>query len=203
MARVMPAFVGMHSIRTLATLGQSVWLDFLNREMLRTGELERLIREDGLAGMTSNPTIFEESIAKGSDYDDLIAAAGVDELDALVLERIMVRDIRDACDAFRDAWEASGGRDGLVSVEVAPGLAYDTLGSIDAARRLWADIGRPNLMVKIPGTREGLLAIERCLTDGLNINITLLFSVERYEQVAGAYVRALETRRSAGLPIDR
>ncbi|HEY1957326.1 MAG TPA: transaldolase [Polyangiaceae bacterium] len=193
----------MHPIRTLATLGQSVWLDFLNRAMLRSGELERLIRDDAIAGMTSNPTIFEESIAKGTDYDDLIGGAGVEELDAMVLERIMVRDIRDACDAFRAAWEASGGRDGLVSVEVAPGLAYDTLGSIDAARRLWAEIARPNLMVKIPATREGLLAIERCLTDGININITLLFSLERYEQVAAAYVRALETRRCGGLPIDR
>src|SRR5690242_18598884 len=163
----MPVFSIMHPIRTLSTLGQSVWLDFLNRALVRSGELERLIREDAITGMTSNPTIFEESIAKSTDYDDLIAAAGPHELDAMVLERIMVRDIQDACDAFRAVWDATDGRDGLVSVEVAPSLAYDTLGSIDAARRLWAEIARPNLMVKIPATREGLLAIERCLIDGM------------------------------------
>ncbi len=161
------------------------------------------MRDDGVRGLTSNPTIFEKSIAGTSDYDELIRRADPREPDAAVLERLVVRDIRDACDAFRSVYDASDGADGFASVEVPPNLAYDAVGSIDAARRLWSEIARPNVMVKIPGTREGLLAIERCLTDGLNVNVTLLFSVERYEQVANAYLRALEARRAAGLAIDR
>ena len=193
----------MHKVHQLTALGQSVWLDFLNHAMLASGELDRLVHDDGVRGQTSNPTIFAKAIAGTNDYDELLAAAGLDEPDPVVLERLMTRDIALACDAFRSCYETTGGRDGFVSVEVPPAVAYDTLGSIDAARRLWSEVARPNVMVKIPGTREGLLAIERCLADGLNINITLLFSVERYEQVANAYLRALEARKSAGKPIDR
>jgi transaldolase len=192
----------MHSVHELTALGQSVWLDYLDHAILASGELEHWIRVDGLRGLTSNPTIFDKAIASSTDYDDFLAAAG-DAPDSEVFERLCVRDVTRACDAFRHVWEETDGGDGFVSVEVAPNLAYDTLASIEAARRLWSEIARPNLMVKIPATREGLLAIERCLADGLNVNVTLLFSVQRYEHVAQAYLRALEARKSAGMPIGR
>jgi transaldolase len=192
----------MHPVQKLTTLGQSVWLDFLDHELIASGELDRLIHVDGLRGLTSNPTIFAKAVASSNAYDDLLAAAPPGESDASVFERLCVRDVTAACDAFRPVHVATGGADGFVSIEVAPNLAYDTLGSIDAARRLWSEVARPNVMIKIPGTREGLLAIERCLADGLNVNVTLLFSVERYERVADAFFRALEARKSAGLPID-
>ncbi|MGH7517447.1 MAG: transaldolase [Gemmatimonadales bacterium] len=187
----------------LLALGQSIWLDYLRRGMLRSGELTKLIA-NGLRGMTSNPTIFEQAIAGSTDYDDAFAGvAGSSRSDADIFESVAVEDVRDAADLFRPVYERSNGGDGFVSLEVSPGLARDTAGTIAEAERLWQAVGRPNVMIKIPGTEEGWPAIERCLTNGININITLLFSVEHYRKVAEAYLAALEARVSKGEPIDR
>jgi transaldolase len=193
----------MHPIRRLAELGQSVWLDFLDHRLIASGELRHLIEEEGLRGLTSNPTIFQKSMAASSDYDGLIRSGPSTESDAAVFERAEVHEVALACDEFRRLYDESGGADGFVSIEVSPHLAYDTAGSIAEARRLWSEVARPNLMVKIPGTREGLLAIEQCLSEGINVNITLLFSVERYLEVAEIYLRVLEARIAEGKPVDR
>ncbi len=187
----------------LLELGQSVWLDYLRRGMLRSGELAGLIAS-GLRGMTSNPSIFEQAIGGSTDYDDALArVAGSNRSDADVFESIAVEDVRDAADLFRPVYDHSNGADGFVSIEVSPGLARDTAGTIAEAERLWQAVGRPNVMIKIPGTKEGWPAIERCLTNGININITLLFSVEHYRKVAEAYLAALEARVSKGEPVNR
>jgi transaldolase len=192
----------MQPIRKLRQLGQSVWLDFIDRPLILSGKLDRLI-EDGLAGMTSNPTIFHKAITKGDGYEALIAQAPPSESDSSVFERIQVRDVADACDRFRSLWDSSSGTDGFVSIEVEPDAANDTARSIEAARRLWRAVARPNLMVKIPGTREGIPAIETCLAEGININITLLFSTARYDEVSNAYLAALERRFARNERIDR
>jgi transaldolase/transaldolase/glucose-6-phosphate isomerase len=190
-------------MQELLDVGQSVWLDYLSRGMTRSGELGALI-DKGLRGMTSNPTIFEHAIGSSSDYDaDLSELAASTKSDAEVFETLAVQDVREATDAFRPVYDATKGGDGFVSLEVSPKLARDTEGSIAEARRLWKAVDRPNVMIKIPGTREGWPAIERCLRDGININITLLFSLEHYEAVANAYLNALEARAAAGQPIDR
>jgi transaldolase len=188
----------------LGTLGQSPWYDFITRELIATGELRALISEDGLLGMTSNPTIFEKAIAGSADYDDDIRRLGAEGHSAEeVFEALAISDVRAACDAFQAVYEAAAGADGLVSLEVSPTLARDERATEDAARRLWAAVGRPNLMIKIPGTAEGLGAIERCIADGINVNVTLLFSVARHGAVMEAYLRGLERRASAGQPVDR
>src|SRR5438034_6997187 len=190
-------------VQALLDLGQSVWLDYLRRGMLQSGELQRMI-DDGLRGMTSNPTIFEHAIGGSTDYDaalSRVAASSRTERD--IFDLLAVDDVRTAADLFRSVYDASQGADGFVSLEVSPTLARDTAGTIGEARRLWAAVDRPNVMIKVPGTREGWPAIERLLTDGINVNITLLFSLEHYRQVAEAYLRALEARRNARQPIDR
>src|SRR5437870_1364181 len=190
-------------MQALLDLGQSVWLDYLRRGMLQSGELQRMI-DDGLRGMTSNPTIFEHAIGGSTDYDHALSrVAASPRTDREIFELLAVEDVRTAADAFRPVYDASQGADGFVSLEVSPTLARDTAGTIGEARRLWAAVDRPNVMIKVPGTREGWPAIERLLTDGINVNITLLFSLEHYRQVAEAYVRALEARRKAGQAIDR
>jgi transaldolase len=190
-------------MRALLELGQSVWLDYLRRGMLRSGELAELIAA-GLRGMTSNPTIFEQAIGASTDYDDALAkAAGSDRSDAEIFEALAVEDVRGAADLFRPVYDRTEGADGFVSLEVSPALARDTRGTIAEAERLWRAVDRPNVMIKIPGTKEGWPAIERCLTQGININITLLFSVEHYLKVAEAYLAALEARVSKGEPVDR
>lgn len=181
---------------------QSVWLDDLSRDMTRSGEL-RLLIDRGLRGVTSNPTIFEHAIERSAAYDDDLRKWSMSpETDGEVYEVLAIQDVREAADLFRDLYEASGGRDGFVSLEVSPGVARDTEGSIKEARRLWRALDRPNVMMKIPGTRQGWPAIERCLAEGININITLLFSVEHYRAVAEAWLRALETRVQRGQPIE-
>ncbi|HET7600506.1 MAG TPA: transaldolase [Gemmatimonadales bacterium] len=188
----------------LGELGQSPWYDFITRDLVTSGELARLIAEDGLLGMTTNPTIFEKAIAGSPVYDDAIrrhAAEG--QSPAQVFEALAVADVRAACDLFRPAYERTGGRDGLVSIEVAPTLANDTDATVEEAERLWAAVSRPNAMIKIPGTRAGLPAITRCIADGINVNVTLLFSVERYEEVIAAYEAGLELRVKRGLPLER
>jgi transaldolase / glucose-6-phosphate isomerase len=181
-------------LKTLQEYGQSVWLDFLSRDLLRGGELKRLIAEDGLRGMTSNPSIFEKAIGHGEDYDAQIAeleASG--DLDpGTLFERLAVTDIQTAADALRPVYDQTQGRDGYVSIEVSPYLAMQTDATIEEARRLWREIGRDNLMVKIPATQPGLPAIRAMIAEGININITLLFSQKVYAQVADAYISGLE-----------
>lgn len=193
----------MSTIDRLRELGQSAWLDFLDRKLIASGELERMIERDGLRGLTSNPTIFQKAIASSGTYDDVVGGAQPSESDAAVLERIMVRDISAACDRFRPLYDRTNGADGFVSIEVSPLAARNTERSIEEAHRLWDDVARPNVLVKIPGTEAGIPAIRQCLEDGLNVNITLLFAVERYEAVAKAYVDALEARLAKGRKIDR
>ncbi|HEV2749237.1 MAG TPA: bifunctional transaldolase/phosoglucose isomerase [Gemmatimonadales bacterium] len=190
-------------MQELLDLGQSVWLDYLRRGMLQSGELQRMI-DDGLRGMTSNPTIFEHAIGGSTDYDDSLSKlAGSSRTDREMFDLLAVEDVRTAADAFRPVYDRSQGADGFVSLEVSPTLARDTAGTIADARRLWTAVARPNVMIKVPGTREGWPALERLLTDGINVNITLLFSLDHYRHVAEAYLRALETRRDAKQAIDR
>src|SRR5262245_56427647 len=189
-------------MQALLELGQSVWLDYLRRGMTRSGELQSMI-DQGLRGMTSNPTIFEHAIGGSNDYDDDLAKFKRTLSDRDVFEALAIEDVREAADVFRPVYEETEGMDGFVSIEVSPQLARDTQGSIAEARRLWGEVDRPNLMIKVPGTREGWPAIERLLTDGINVNITLLFSLENYGKVAEAYLKALETRTRTGRSIDR
>jgi transaldolase len=184
--------------------GQSVWLDYIRRKALLSGDVRRLIDDDGLRGMTANPTIFQAAIAAGDDYDETIARLVRQGADPnAIYEAIAVEDIQIACDQFRPVYDANDGADGLVSLEVSPALAHDTEGTIGEARRLWRAVGRPNLMIKVPGLPEGVPAIERLLAEGINVNVTLLFAIEAYEAVAWAYIRALERRVAEGKPIDR
>jgi transaldolase len=186
----------------LGSLGQSPWYDFITRDLVTSGELARLIAEDGLRGMTTNPTIFEKAIATSELYDEdirTLTAKGKQPFE--VFEALAVADVRAACDLFLPIHRASGGIDGLVSIEVSPELARDTAGTVEQAERLWARIGRPNVMIKIPGTTEGLPAITECLAAGINVNVTLLFAVSRYREVVNAFFSGLERRQVAGLPL--
>ena len=190
-------------LNRLHDLGQSIWLDYLRRDMLEDGTQARLIRDDDLSGQTSNPTIFQKAISESDLYDEDIRVAGADCDPTEVLDASMIADIRTAADLFRPVYDRTSGDDGFISVEVSPDIAWDTEASIAEARRLWNAIDRPNLMVKIPGTEAGLRAIRDCLAEGININITLLFSVERYHQVMDAWFEAYERRVERGEPIDR
>jgi transaldolase len=188
----------------LKQAGQSVWLDYIHRKLLESGELRRLVEDDGLAGVTSNPTIFEKAISESPEYDESFArlrSRGATVAQAY--ETLVAEDITAACDVLRPMFDQTGGADGFISVEVSPLLAHDTDGTVREVRQWFERIGRPNLMVKIPGTPEGVPAIEAMLAEGRNINITLLFSVQAHAQVAEAYLRALERRASAGQPVDR
>jgi transaldolase / glucose-6-phosphate isomerase len=190
-------------LRTLPEYGQSVWLDFVSRELLRTGELTRLIDEDGLRGVTSNPSIFEKAIGHGDDYDELIAAAQKNgDLDpGALFEELAVHDIQEGADALRPVYHQTQGRDGFISLEVSPYLAMKTHETIEEARRLWREVGRENLMVKVPGTKAGLPAIRTLIGEGININVTLLFSQVVYAEVADAYISGLEAfARKGGDP---
>jgi transaldolase/glucose-6-phosphate isomerase len=183
----------------ITELGTSIWLDQIRLNLIETGELEHLVKYECLRGVTSNPAIFEKAILGSDDYDELIEEAAHEGLDArAIYERLAVKTVQDACDVLRPVWDESGGADGFVSIEVEPDLAFDTEKTIESAHHYWDAVDRPNVMVKIPGTDEGTPAIEQCLYDGLNINVTLLFSVEAYEKVAEAFIRALERRHSEG-----
>lgn len=189
-------------LRALREAGVAVWLDDLSRELLRTGGLARLATERGVVGVTSNPTIFASALAAGDAYRDQLAelaaaGSGVDDA-ALTL---MTDDVRDACDLFADLHRASGGLDGRVSLEVAPDLARDTAGTVAMARRLWTTVDRPNLYIKIPATAEGLPAIAEATAAGINVNVTLIFALDRYRGVLEAYTEGLERARSAGLDL--
>ncbi|MCW5967634.1 MAG: bifunctional transaldolase/phosoglucose isomerase [Blastocatellales bacterium] len=183
---------------------QSVWLDFIRRSLITSGELQRLLDEDGLRGVTSNPAIFEKAIAGSSDYTDFLKALDAENLEAEPLyERLAIRDIKDTADILNPLYQATNYKDGYISLEVSPYLARDTEGTLAAARRLWAEVNRPNLMVKVPATPEGVPAIEQLISEGININVTLLFSQAAYEAVANAYLNGLEKFAAAGGDLRR
>jgi transaldolase len=186
-------------LHSLTARGQSVWFDTLSRELIRTGELQRMMEVDAVTGVTSNPTIFQKALAHGDAYDDGLRAALAEGLDPVaIFFKLALEDIRDACDVLRPAWDASGGDDGFVSMEVDPRLAYDSVGTFDQAMWIHKEVDRPNLMVKIPATQLGLSAIEDSIARGKSINITLIFSLERYRAVVEAYLRGLERLVAAG-----
>ena len=190
-------------LKGLLAYGQSPWMDYVRRDLLTSGQLKKYIDDDGLRGMTSNPTIFEKAITGSNLYNDILNSPEAKKLDANgVFEKIAFRDIQDACDIFKPVYTASNRRDGYVSLEVSPFLGYDTKATIEEARRLWKSVNRPNVMIKIPGTPEGLPAIRQCLEEGININITLLFAQSAYEKVAEAFLSALEARAAKGQDIS-
>lgn len=183
--------------------GQSAWQDDISRDMLNQGAIAHAINDTGIRGLTSNPTIFEKAIAAGAAYDEDVAALAAQGLDdAAIFEAVAVADIQATCDLFRELYDASGGGDGFVSIEVSPAGARDAEVTTSDARRLWKAVDRPNLMVKIPGTVEGSPVIQQMLDEGVNINVTLLFSVEAYERVARAYIDALTARHARGEAVD-
>lgn len=188
----------------LADLGQSIWLDYIRRDLLTGGELQRMIDAHRLAGMTSNPAIFEKAIGGSSTYDDEISALARQGLDAESIYRTLaLEDVRSAADIFMPVYEASQGLDGFVSLEVSPHLARDTDGTVEQARELWEALDRPNTMIKVPATLEGLPAIQTLIAEGINVNVTLLFSVKRYQDVAEAWLAGLEQRHRAGQDVSR
>jgi transaldolase len=189
-------------LEQLHDLGQSIWLDNIDRTMLHNGDLERRIREDALTGMTSNPTIFEKALADGPAYDEqLISAEGGLSPDEL-FELVETTDVQRACDLFGGVYQSTRGGDGYVSIEVSPGVANDWRQSVDEALRLWKTVDRPNVMVKIPGTEQGAIAVRDLISRGVNVNITLLFSLDAHARVIDAYMSGLEDRVKAGEPID-
>jgi transaldolase len=186
-------------LHQLSELGQSVWIDFLSRQMLQSGKLERMMEEDAVVGVTSNPTIFQKAISEGDLYDEQIRTL-LDELDdpKEIFWQLAEKDVGDACDLLRSVWDAGKGQDGYVSIEVDPNLAGDTEATTAEARRLHAQIDKPNLHVKIPATKAGLPAIEEMIASGKNINVTLIFSLQSYTEVAEAYIRGLERLVESG-----
>src|SRR5881398_1935800 len=183
--------------------GTSVWLDYIRRSLITSGELQRMIEEDAVVGMTSNPTIFEKAIGGSSDYDEALRKliAG-DKSDEEVMLSLIVEDIQMAADVLKPVYDRTKHKDGYVSIEVLPRVANDTTATITMAHDLWERVSRPNIFVKIPATDEGLPAIEQCIADGVNINITLMFSVKVYEDVAHAFLRGLQRRMKEGHPVD-
>jgi len=194
----------MNRLREIAAIGQSIWIDNLNRELLDAGGLRRLVEEDGISGVTSNPTIFEKGMGHSDLYDDSFREALDETRDPQeIFERLAYRDVRDAADLLRPTFEATQGRDGYVSFELPASLANDAEGSIREARRHREAIDRPNVLIKVPGTEAGVRAFEELTAAGVNVNVTLLFAVTRYEEVAEAYIRGLERRVDAGESVDR
>ncbi|MHB8573052.1 MAG: transaldolase [Candidatus Dormibacteria bacterium] len=194
----------MNPLARLHDCGQSFWLDQMRRSLVTSGRLAQMVADDGLGGMTSNPTIFQKAMTADPEYQDDIhrmVEAGLGPMDVML--ELMITDIQMAADVLRPVHDRTGGQDGFISLEVPPGLASDTAGTVSAARDFWKRVDRPNLMIKVPATREGLPAIEQLLYEGLNVNITLMFNQRHYESVATAYITALERRVNEGLPVDR
>jgi transaldolase len=190
-------------LQELHDAGQSIWLDSIDRRMLQDGELDRRIRDDALTGMTSNPTIFQKALSSSNAYDDQITEA--EEKGATswqLFELLETTDVRDACDHFAAVYSSTRGADGYVSIEVSPGVSHSADATVDEARRLWKMVDRPNVMVKVPGTPEGAIAVRRLIADGINVNITLLFAIQAHERVIDAYMAGLEDRVKARQPID-
>lgn len=189
-------------LNQIEALGQSIWIDYIKRDLLTTGKLKKLITEDSLRGMTSNPNIFEKAIAESHDYDDAIKklikeGKNVKE----IYYKLTEQDVREAADQFRPLYDK--GQDGYVSIEVNPKLARDTAGTIEEARRLWKEVNRPNIFIKVPATKEGLPAIKQLISEGINVNVTLLFGLPRYREVVEAYIAGIEARLSQGQSVDR
>ena len=191
-----------NSLKNLGTLGQSIWLDYIRRDLIESGELRRLIEEDGLRGMTSNPSIFEKAIAESHIYDQDIQDMALNKKDVkTIYEALSQRDVQNAADEFRSVYGKTDGKDGYVSLEVNPHLAHDTKGTIAEASRLWAALNRPNVFIKVPATSDGLPAIQQLISEGINVNVTLLFGLPRYRQVAQAYIAGLEALAAQGKPV--
>ena len=195
----------VNPLKELLKYGQSVWLDYIRRNLITSGELKRLIEEDGLRGMTSNPAIFEKAIAGSTDYTEFLnSLKGRSDLDAKArYELLAIRDIQDATDLMRPVYDSANRKDGFVSLEVSPYLANDTEGTIAEARRLWKAVNRANVMIKVPGTPEGLPAIRQLIGEGINVNVTLLFSQQVYEEVAEAYIAGLVQLAAKGGELSR
>ena len=190
-------------LKALLGFGQSPWMDYIRRDLLTSGGLKKMIHEDGLRGMTSNPAIFEKAISSSKDYADILESPEAKKMDAgSVYEKIAIRDVQDAADIFKQVYESTKSTDGYVSLEVSPLLAHDTKATLEEARRLWKQVNRPNVMIKVPGTKEGIPAVRQLLEEGININITLLFAQPVYEQVLEAYFAALEVRVAKGQDIS-
>jgi transaldolase len=189
-------------LKKLGTLGQSIWLDYIRRDLIVSGELRRLIKEDGLRGMTSNPSIFENAIAGSHDYDEdiLVMSRELRGVKA-IYEALTQRDVRSAADEFRPLYDKTDGKDGYVSLEVNPHLAHDTEGTLEEAHRLWAALNRPNVFIKVPATAEGLPVIQQLISEGINVNVTLLFGIPRYRQVLEAYLAGVEARAALANPV--
>jgi transaldolase len=193
-----------NQLREIEALGQSVWIDNISRQLLEDGIMARLIEEDGISGVTSNPTIFEKAMGHSDRYDDAFREV-IDETQdpQEIFERLAYRDIQDAADLLRPVFERTEGQDGYVSFEVPASLAFDTSKTVEAAKRYKAELDRPNVLIKVPGTAEGIEAFEELTALGINVNVTLLFAVERYEEIAEAFIKGLERRVEAGESIDR
>ena len=187
----------------LGTLGQSIWLDYIRRDLIVSGELRRLIEEDGLRGMTSNPSIFEKAITGSHDYDEDIRVMALEGKSVkAIYEALSQRDVQSAADEFRPLYDKTEGADGYVSLEVDPHLAHDTRGTVEEGRRLWAALDRPNVLIKVPATAEGLPVIQQLISEGINVNVTLLFGIPRYRQVVEAYLAGLEARVMQAKPVE-
>jgi transaldolase/transaldolase/glucose-6-phosphate isomerase len=193
----------MNKVKSIHDLGQSIWLDFFDRELMDSGKLQQLIDEDGLCGITSNPSIFEKAVTSSSDYDeDIRKLAAEGKSNEEIFFGFAVKDIQRAADILKPVFDKAKGTDGFVSLEVSPHLANDTQGTVNQARQLWKAVNRKNVMIKIPGTKEGLQAIRQCISEGININVTLLFGLPRYREVTEAYISGLEDRVKNNQPID-
>ena len=191
-------------LKKLEALGQSIWLDYIRCDLITSGQLRHLIEIDGLTGMTSNPSIFEKAIAESQLYDKAISEIALKEKDIqLIYETICLRDVQDAADEFKTTYEKTGGKDGYVSMEVNPHLAHDTHGTIKEARRLWTSLNRPNVLIKVPATNEGLPAIRQLISEGINVNVTLLFALERYREVTEAFIAGITDRKNQGKQVDK
>ena len=190
-------------IRQLEGLGQGIWLDYIRRAFIASGRLRGLIRDDGISGMTSNPAIFQKAIAEGNDYaSDIRAMSHKGLTPAAIYDALSLRDVQMAADEFRPLFERTSGKDGFVSLEVNPHLAHETLDTIEEARRLWKALNRPNVLIKVPATDEGIIAVKQLTVEGINVNVTLLFGLKRYKQAAEAFITGLEERSLNGKPVD-
>jgi len=185
-------------LHKLNAVGQSIWLDYIDRTMLHNGELQRRIRDEALTGMTSNPTIFEKALGQGTAYDAQLRDTAGERSAWDWFELVETDDVRAACDIFRSVYDDTSGGDGYVSIEVSPGSAHDAQATIAEAHRLWKTVARPNVMIKVPGTPEGCIALRRLIADGINVNVTLLFAVSAHDRVIEAYLSGLEDRAAAG-----
>ena len=192
----------MSRLAKLHDEGQSIWLDNIDREMLHNGDLEKRVAEDSLTGMTSNPTIFEKALAEGADYDEQLAGAPPGTSPHDLFELVETTDVQSACDLFAGVYSTTRGDDGYVSIEVSPGVAHEAASTVEEAKRLWETVDRPNVMVKVPGTEQGALAVRELTAAGINVNITLLFSIQAHDRVIDAYMSGLEDRIAAGKPLD-